>query len=145
MALPPGLAGNPTAIARCTAQQFNTTHEELLDGARTSSRQRMPAKLGGGDWRSVQQLEGELGRSAPARSTTWSRRRGCRPSSASRSSPPRSTSTRRLRSDDDYGITGYLRNLTQAKRVTAARVIDLGDAVGREPRRDAGGVLEGTW
>ena len=26
VALPPGLIGNPTAVSRCTAQQFNTTH-----------------------------------------------------------------------------------------------------------------------
>ena len=93
VALPPGLVGNPTAVAlhaRSSSTPITVTIS-ALGGHR--NRQRMPGQLGGGDgdrpssWKAARLRVGR-------RSTTSCRRKACRPSSASRSWAPRSTSTR---------------------------------------------------
>jgi hypothetical protein len=106
VALPPGLAGNPTATERCTAQQFVDSQ--------------CPAGSAIG-LVMVQQLEG-----APSRDVT----------PLYNLVPPRGMPAQfgflvtgapiyintRVRSDGDYGVGAYLENVTEANRVTAIRV-----------------------
>ncbi|MGH2902878.1 MAG: hypothetical protein ACRDK7_04745 [Solirubrobacteraceae bacterium] len=112
--LPPGLVGNPTAVRRCTAQQFNTiqlTKADSLNECPDGSAVGVIA---------VRQLEGggELSL-APLYDLV----------------PPRGMPAQlgfqvlglpfyidtKLRSDGDYGITAYLQNTAEAKRITAAQ------------------------
>jgi hypothetical protein len=119
--LPPGLIGNPTATARCGAQQFNTNHSvsSSVEGGTVSPNECPTGSAVG--LAVIQQLEG-LGsiRKAPIYNLV----------------PPKGMPAQlgfqvlglpfyintRLRSDGDYGITGYLHNTTQAERVTASRI-----------------------
>ena len=112
VALPPGLIANPRATPRCTAQQFNTfkgSDNECPEGSAVG-------------FVVFQQLEGagEIG-PHPIYSLV----------------PPKGMPAQfgfvhiglpfyidtRLRSDDDYGVSGFLADATQAKRVTAASLI----------------------
>jgi hypothetical protein len=120
VALPPGLAANPTAIGRCTAQQFISVQGEnskLLGNYLTNE---CPANSAVG-LVAVQQDEKGTGSGAfPLYNLV----------------PPKGMPAQlgfevvglpiyintRLRSDGDYGATAYLHNLTEARRVMAARV-----------------------
>jgi hypothetical protein len=110
--LPPGLAGNPTAIERCTAQQFNTNSEGFANKCPDDSAVGLAT---------VQQLEGTAGNgSFPIYNLVPPRgmpaQLGFRIFAA-----PFYINTR-VRSDSDYGTTAYLENLTEASRVTASRI-----------------------
>jgi hypothetical protein len=109
--LPPGLVGNPTATSRCSAQQFNT----LGSGVNECPAGSVVGLV------TVQQLEGGSGNtSIPLYNLQ----------------PPQGMPAQlgfqvlgaplyintKLRSGGDYGITGYLENVTEANRVTAARI-----------------------
>jgi hypothetical protein len=120
VALPPGLAGNPQSIARCTAQQF-TTHKNVfspLRGVFVTTNECPRASVVG--VASVEQLEGVSNiESTPIYNLV----------------PPKGMPAQlgfeilalpiyintRVRSESDYGITGFLHNVTQAKRITAGR------------------------
>jgi hypothetical protein len=120
VALPPGLAGNPTATPRCTAQQF-TTHKNIfspLRGNSILSNECPVASAVGVAY--LEQLEGES---------------GVQPHPIYNLAPPKGMPAQfgfeilalpiyintKLRSDGDYGVTAYLHNVTQAKRITAGR------------------------
>jgi hypothetical protein len=123
VALPPGLIGNPTSVARCTAQQFNTVHG-IPGGASGNSANATNACPDGSavGLVRVEQLEGSggLGATYPLYNLV----------------PPPGMPAQlgfqvfglpfyinaKLRSDSDYGITAFLDGITEAKRVTAARV-----------------------
>ena len=114
--LPPGLAGNPTAIERCTGQQFNTN----LGGVGLANLCPDGSAVG---LVTVEQLEGMPtlpGDTVPLYNLV----------------PPKGMPAQfgfrvlgapfyidtKLRSDSDYGITAYLENVTEAQRATATQV-----------------------
>ena len=121
VALPPGLVGNPRATERCKAQDF-TNHHSVLSPTRenfvTSNNCPVGSVVG---TVLLEQVEGELfNRPVPIYNLI----------------PPHGMPAQlgfevvggpiyintKLRSDSDYGITGFLRNVTEAKRVSAARI-----------------------
>ncbi len=120
VALPPGLAGNPTVVPPCPAQQF-TTHRNVYSPTRENfitSNECPDASVVG--VANLEQLEGE---SAVLATPIYSL------------VPPKGMPAQfgfevvggplyintRLRSDGDYGITAFLANITEAKRLTAGR------------------------
>jgi hypothetical protein len=120
VALPPGLVGNPTAVARCTAQQFNTIRGVTVGGVNVAQNECPDASAVG--VAQVQQLEGSgregfqaLYNLVPPKGMPA--QLGFQPVVG----VPVYINTK-LRSDGDYGISAYLQNTTEAKRVTAARV-----------------------
>jgi hypothetical protein len=117
VALPPGLAGNPAALTRCTAQQFNTNQGEAAANLCPDS-----SAVG---LAVIQQLEGVTGSGGAAATPIYNlvppegmpAQLGFRVLEA-----PIYINTR-VRSDGDYGISAYLENVTEAQRVTAARMM----------------------
>lgn len=122
VALPPGLVGNPTATSLCAAQQFNSLHEVIVpDAAHTLMETTECPDSSVVGLVLVQQVEGEG---------------GILPLPLYNLVPPRGMPAQfgfqifgapffintKLRTGDDYGITAYLRNTSEAKRVTAASV-----------------------
>jgi hypothetical protein len=119
--LPPGLIGNPTVVERCSPQQFNTLHGVIASNGGSGTVNECPDSSAVG-LVGVRQLEGS-GRvpMVPVYDLV----------------PPPGMPAQlgfqvlglpiyinfRLRSDGDYGITGFLQNTTEAKRVTAATVL----------------------
>jgi hypothetical protein len=129
VALPPGLIGNPTAIERCSPQQFNTIVSEfhnqcppgsvvgqvalqVLEGRSTSDLaplynlvppKGMPAQLG------FEVL------AAPIYIDT------------------------KLRTGSDYGVTTYLHNVTEAERISVSRVTIWGTPWDKSHDRVRGG------
>jgi hypothetical protein len=121
VALPPGLAGNPTSIERCNAQQFNTFHNVFLPLRESEAHLNQCPLSSVVGVAVLQQLEGDRsGARLPIYNLV----------------PPKGMPAQlgfqilglpnyintRLRSESDYGITAYLQNVTEAKRVTAARI-----------------------
>jgi hypothetical protein len=120
VALPPGLVGNPTATARCSVQQFNNLVELRIGENKTSTNECPDGSAVG--LAALQQVEGVGGAThgPPVYNLV----------------PPKGMPAQfgfqflgipiyidtKLRSDGDYGITAYLPDITEAKRVTAARV-----------------------
>ena len=119
--LPPGLIANPTAIERCTIAQFNAIESVAIPGVGSGiSLNQCPDSSAAGVIL-IEQLEGggDLGY-YPIYNLE----------------PPRGMPAQlgfqvlglpfyinaRLRSDSDYGVTGYLQNVSEAKRVTASVV-----------------------
>jgi hypothetical protein len=116
VALPPGLAANPTVIGRCTAQQFMTLHVPPGGGFVNECPAESMVGLA-----SVQQLEGEGG---PGLTVIYNL------------VPPKGMPAQlgfqvlglpvyintRLRSDGDYGVTAYLKSVTEAQRISASRI-----------------------
>jgi hypothetical protein len=112
VALPPGLIGNPTAALRCTAQQFNTLIGSRVNDCPDGSAIGLVM---------VQQLEG-VGLISPTPLYNLVPPKGMPGQLGFQvASLPFYINTK-LRSDGDYGITAYLQNITEAKRVTAAAV-----------------------
>lgn len=119
IALPPGLVGNPTAASRCTAQQFTAQNLVQVGGA-VFTRNDCPDGSAVG-LVIVRQLEG---------------RGGTTPSPLYNLVPPRGMPAQlgfqvlgapfyvdtSVRTGGDYGITAELRNVSEARRVTAASV-----------------------
>ncbi len=120
VALPPGLAANPTAIGRCSAQQFNSLRTVPTEFGASTTTNECPAGAAVG-LAAVQQLEGEA---LPALTPIFNL------------VPPKGMPAQlgfqvlgtptyinaRVRSDGDYGATAYLHNVTEARRVTASRI-----------------------
>ena len=118
--LPPGLIANPTATQRCTIAQFNAIEAATEHGLSGISRNQCPDSSAAGVIL-IEQLDGAGGL-------------GYYP--IYNLEPPRGMPAQlgfqvlglpfyinaRLRSDSDYGVTGYLQNVSEAKRVTASVV-----------------------
>jgi hypothetical protein len=126
VALPPGLVGNPMVGERCTSQQFNSVNGTPSP---SSGALAFPNECPSGSavgLVTVQQLEGAGGIiQAPLYNLV----------------PPRGMPAQlgfqiagvpiyidaKLRSDGDYGVSAFVHNAPQAKRVTAVRVAIWGD------------------
>jgi hypothetical protein len=121
VALPAGLAANPTASGRCSAQQFNTTHGAVSNLGVNVYPNECPADSAVG-LVAVQQLEGEaFFTKVPLYNLV----------------PPHGMPAQlgfevlglptyidtKVRSESDFGASAFLRNVTEAKRVTAARIM----------------------
>ena len=144
VALPPGLAANPRVTPRCTAQQF-TTHHSFHPLARPVFATPNECPLGSVVGVAiVEQLEGDTGFFAPLPIYNLVPPRGM---PAQLGFEPQSLPiyiNTRLRSDGDYGATAFLHNVTEAKRITAARITIWG--VPWEESHDAiRGVCGQTW
>jgi hypothetical protein len=135
VALPPGLIGNPTAVSQCPTQKFNEV--STIGGVTSYEANACPA---GSVLGLVipQQIEGEGGAfTVPLYNLV----------------PPQGMPAQfgfqvaglpffintKVRTGGDYGITAYLKNLSEAKRVTAATVFIWGTpaAAGHDPFRGA--------
>jgi uncharacterized repeat protein (TIGR01451 family) len=122
VALPPGLAGNPTAIDRCSMRDFNTSKGTVTTPEGGDSRPNdCPAGSAVGV-ALVEQLEGVGAvRKFPIYNLI----------------PPPGMPAQfgfqileapiyintKLRSDGDYGVSAYLKDVTEAQRVTASKFI----------------------
>ncbi len=121
VSLPPGLAGNPMAVPRCTPQQL-ATHHSIFSPIRENFivfNECPVASVVG-----VANLEQLEGLSAPLPTPIYNLvpPKGMPAQFAFEvSSAPIYINTR-IRSESDYGVSGYLANVTQAKRVTASRI-----------------------
>jgi hypothetical protein len=115
--LPPGLAGNPTAIGRCTAQQFNTTVPESAAANECPDSSAVGLAV-------VQQVEGDAGVGGSVETPIYNLvpPKGMPAQFGFRVLEAPFYINTRLRSDGDYGITAYLENVTEAQRATASRV-----------------------
>lgn len=141
VALPPGMLGNPTAVERCSAQQFNTIHGESVENLNTFKNECPDAAAVG--LVLVQQLEGQAQIS---------------PAPLYNLIPPKGVAAQlgfepelglpvyinaKLRSDGDYGVSAYVRNTTEAKRISAATVTVWGAPWEGSHDRLRGGCLGG--
>lgn len=121
VALPPGLAGNPTSTPRCSAQQFTTTHGKTSSHGLNYFPNECPDASAVG-LANIEQFEGlgEAGVGVPLYNLV----------------PPKGMPAQlgfqpsfgltvyintKLRSDGDYGVTSYLPNLPEVKRFSAVR------------------------
>jgi hypothetical protein len=119
VALPPGLVGNPTAAKTCTAQQFNTLHGAVSESGGSYSPNECPAASAVG-LAVVEQLEG-LGTTIKAPIYNLVPPKGMPAQLGFQIVGAPFYINTRLRSEGDYGVTASVHNVTQAKRVTAAR------------------------
>ncbi|HXR60707.1 MAG TPA: hypothetical protein VN732_05220 [Solirubrobacterales bacterium] len=131
-ALPMGVAGNVSSLERCTQEQFAELHRFVNAVGANIFRPACPAGSVAG-FLILQQLEGESTRlylpiysleppiGMPAQF-------GFEVAGA-----PNYINTR-VRSDGDYGITAYLANVTEVKRIMAAKAFFWG--VPADPRHD---------
>ena len=121
VSLPPGFIGNPSAAARCTARQFNTTRTVSIGDFPPDVKNECPDDSAVGTVL-VQQLEGEAAHFAsPIYNLVPPKGMPAQFGFQPVLGLPTFINTR-VRSEGDYGITAYLRNTTEAKRVTAATV-----------------------
>jgi hypothetical protein len=114
--LPPGLVGNPTAVERCTGQQFNTQlGVEAANECPDSSAVGLAV---------IQQLEGVTGSGGAAATPIYNLvpPKGMPAQFGFRVLDAPFYINTKVRSDGDYGITAYLENVTEAQRATASRV-----------------------
>jgi len=119
VALPPGLIGNPTAVSRCTAQQFNTTHAiEPLGAVVTVNECPNGSAVG---LVLVQQLEGR-GNTIPVPLYNLVPPPGMPAQLGFQVLGAPFYIDTAVRTGGDYGITALLRNTTEVQRVTAADV-----------------------
>ena len=143
VALPPGLSGGGALTepgARCTAQQFNTIHVVFVEGGSEYQNECPDASAVG--LAIVQQLEGEAGiLTAPIYNLVPPKGMPAQLGFEPALGLPVYIDTR-LRSDSDYGITAYLQNTTEAKRVTAASVTIWGAPAEESHDRLRGHCLE---
>jgi hypothetical protein len=119
VALPPGLIGNPSAAKACTMEQFNTTHPGSGPDGQGLTLNECPDDSAVG-LIIVQQFEG-AGAMGPIPLYNLVPPKGMPAQLGFQPifGLPFFINTK-LRSDGDYGITAYLDNTTEAKRVTAA-------------------------
>ncbi len=122
VALPPGLIGNPTSVERCTAQQFTTLIGASGKRGGNLTRNECPDGSAVGVV-NVQQEEGTGNPAALVPLYNLVPPKGMPAQLAFQPvlGVPIYIDTR-LRSNSDYGISGYVRDVTEVKRVTAARV-----------------------
>jgi hypothetical protein len=123
VALPPGLIGNPRAVSRCPAQQFNTTDLTII-GSSNVTRNQCPNGSAVG-LVVVDQVEGKTGVGGNLVVPLYNL------------VPPPGMPAQlgfqllgapfyidtAIRSGGDYGVTATLRNTTEIERVTAASVL----------------------
>ncbi len=120
VALPPGLAANPTAIGRCSAQQFNSLRTVATQFGNSTPINECPADSAVG-LAAVQQLEGEaLSLQTPIFNLVAPKGMPAQLGFQVLGTPMYINA--RVRSDGDYGATAYLHNVTEARRVTASRI-----------------------
>ena len=121
VALPPGLIGNPTSVPRCSAQQFNTIHPGIEASGGGVSLNDCPDSAAVG-LVGIQQLEGFGLLSSHAPLYNLVPPKGMPAQFGFQvESLPFYISTK-LRSDGDYGVTAYLANTLQIKRISSAQV-----------------------
>jgi hypothetical protein len=121
VALPPGLAGNPTAVGRCTPQQFNTFETKSSEGQGNFAVNECPLGSVVG-LAMVQQLDGERAKlKAPVYNLVPPKGMPAQFGFQPTLGVPVYINTK-VRSSSDYGITAYLHNVTQAALVTASRI-----------------------
>jgi hypothetical protein len=119
-ALPPGLASNPTAVERCTQQQFIHTGGAVsrLEGGIEPNECPEGSAVG---LVVVQELEGKGGGNAvPLFNLVPPKGMPAQLGFEVVGKPVYNNT--RLRSDSDYSVVAYLKDTTEAKRVSAAQV-----------------------
>ncbi len=119
VALPAGLIGNPTAVERCTAQQFNTSNGVSKPGVNLFQNECPDGSAVG--LVVIQQLEGNGG-VIPVPLYNLIPPKGMPAQLGFQFTAAPFYINTRLRSDGDYGVTAYLTDLTEAKRATATSV-----------------------
>jgi hypothetical protein len=117
--LPPGLIGNPTSVGRCTPQQFNAINGVSLGGVNLFQNECPDDSAVG--LVVVQQLEG-IGGVVSLPLYDLAPPQGMPAQLGFQYAGAPFYIDTKLRSDSDYGVTAYLPNLTEAKRVTATSV-----------------------
>jgi hypothetical protein len=132
VALPPGLVGDPTAIARCTAQQFNTQRTINTKFSITIRHNDCPDGSAVG-LVIAQQVEG-IGFTVPAPLYNLVPPKGMPAQLGFQILGAPFYIDTALRTGDDYGITASLRNTTEVNRVNAADVMVWG--VPSDPSHD---------
>lgn len=146
LALPPGLIGNPNAVARCTSVQFDTLHSanRLIpggDGTGIYVATACPDNSAVG-MVMVQQIEG-VGGAAPLPLYNLTPPPGLAAQFGFEFNSIPFFINITVRNGSDYGINATLHNLTQAKRLTASTVTIWGNPA--DPRHDAirGSCIDG--
>jgi hypothetical protein len=114
--LPPGLAGDPTAVPRCSFQQFNTIPNSLEAHPENECPDASAVGVVLG-----QQLEG-VGGILPAPIYNLVPTKGMPAQLGFQLAGLPFYIDTSLRTGSDYGVSAHLRNTTQLKRVTAASV-----------------------
>jgi hypothetical protein len=117
--LPPGFAGNPTVASRCTAQQFSTIRVIGFEGNNLFANL-CPDSAAVGIV-VLQQVEG-IGGALPVPLYNLVPPNGMPAQLGFQIVGAPTYINTRVRSDSDYGVTGYIKNTSEAKRVTAASV-----------------------
>ena len=136
VALPPGLAANPRAVARCSAQDF-TNHHSTFSPIRNnfigSNECPLSSVVGVAI---VEQLEGAAF-FIPAPIYNLEPPKGMPAQLGLEVGDGPIYINTRIRSDGDYGASAFLRNVTEAKRVTASRIMIWGSPwdPGHDPMR----------
>jgi hypothetical protein len=141
VALPPGLIGNPTAMARCTAQQFNSVHGLSTGGQVDLFQNECPDRSAVG-LVVVQQLEG-LGGIVPLPLYNLVPSKGMPAQLGFQIFGFPIYINTKLRSNGDYGVTAYVANTTEAQRLTAASVTIWGVPAEESHDRLRGSCLNG--
>lgn len=119
VALPPGLVGNPTAAERCTAEQFNERHSIEFEGNNVFQNGCPDGSAIG--LIVVQQVEG-VGQVLPLPLYNLVPPKGMPAQFGFQLAGAPIFIDTKVRTGGDYGITAYLPNTSEAKRVTAATV-----------------------
>lgn len=118
--LPPGLVGNPNAVARCTAQEFNTNRSIFpRPGAFFTANECPDGSVVG--IVVVQQMEGRGGL-IPLPLYNLVPQKGMPAQFGFQILGASFYIDTSVRTGSDYGITAHLRNVSEIKRVTAAAV-----------------------
>lgn len=129
--LPPGLVGNPTAVTQCSNEEFSAVRTVSISG-RNIFRNDCPAGSAVG-YIFVQQLEG-LNSSLYLPIFELEPPKGMPAQFGFQVAGAPFLINTRIRSGGDYGVTAYLENVSQLKRITGARVTLWG--VPADPRHD---------
>ena len=135
VALPPGLSGNPSAVAHCSAQQFNTVESVRGKGAGGDNTANDCPDASAVGILNLEQLEGvgEVLPGAPLYNMIPPKGMPAQFAAQPIAGLPIYINTR-LRSNGDYGVTAYLSDLPQVKRFTAAKTTFWGTPA--DPRHD---------
>jgi hypothetical protein len=120
VALPPGLVGNPTVVAECTAEQFNERHSITLEDGSNVFQNGCPDGSAIG-LVVVQQAEG-IGQVLPLPLYNLVPPKGMPAQFGFQLAGAPIFIDTKVRTGSDYGITAFLPNTNEAKRVTAASV-----------------------
>lgn len=121
--LPPGLIGNPTAVTRCTAQQFTSVHHVVINGTNFFPND-CPAGSAVGVI-VVRQLEGHIAKSGrgaggPIYNLVPPKGMPAQLGFSIAGAPVYIDTEVR---EGDFGVTARLRNTSEAKRISAATTV----------------------